>query len=89
LGTRIMAHMFGFHAPGVEPSTSFLPGYEWWPRSDGGSRSATDSEPPNPLGSRVNNSSPPFSNRGMSEGVHEWSQVRAPDMNYSFDFGRF
>lgn len=84
LGTRIMAQMFGFHVPGVEPSTSFLPGYEWWPRSDGDSRSTTH----NPLGSRINHvSSPP--NRGINETVHEWTQVRAPDMNYSFDFGRF
>ncbi|KAF8346943.1 fungal-specific transcription factor domain-containing protein [Amanita rubescens] len=32
LGTRIMAHMLGLDIPGVEPSTSYFPGYEWWPR---------------------------------------------------------
>ena len=32
LSSRIMAHMLGLDVPGVEPSTSFLPGYEWWPR---------------------------------------------------------
>jgi hypothetical protein len=90
LGSRIMAHMFGFHVPGVEPSTSFLPGYEWWPRSDGDSRPATLAEPPNPPGCRVNNMSPASSSRGVSETVREsWSQVRASDTNYSFDFGRF
>ncbi|KAF9469792.1 fungal-specific transcription factor domain-containing protein [Collybia nuda] len=33
LGTRIMAHMLGLHIPGIEPSTSYYPGYEWWPRT--------------------------------------------------------
>ncbi|TFK56846.1 hypothetical protein OE88DRAFT_1650326 [Heliocybe sulcata] len=30
---RIMANMLGLDVPGIEPSTSFFPGYEWWPRS--------------------------------------------------------
>ncbi|KDQ63123.1 hypothetical protein JAAARDRAFT_367704 [Jaapia argillacea MUCL 33604] len=28
---RIMAHMLGLDVPGIEPSTSYFPGYEWWP----------------------------------------------------------
>jgi len=32
LSTRIMAHMLGLDIPGVEPSTSYYPGYEWLPR---------------------------------------------------------
>lgn len=36
LSTRIMAHMLGLEMPGVEPSTSFFPGYEWWPRTSQG-----------------------------------------------------
>ncbi|KAL0576702.1 hypothetical protein V5O48_005269 [Marasmius crinis-equi] len=32
LSTRIMAHMLGLDIPGMEPSTSYYPGYEWWPR---------------------------------------------------------
>ncbi|KAL1740837.1 fungal-specific transcription factor domain-containing protein [Schizophyllum fasciatum] len=32
LSQRIMAHMLGLDIPGIEPSTSFYPGYEWWPR---------------------------------------------------------
>ena len=83
LGSRIMAHMFGFHVPGVEPSTSFLPGYEWWPRPDASPRLATHPESPNLLdhGSRVD------SNGRIN--VDEWPQIRAPDMNYPLDFGRF
>lgn len=38
LSTQIMAHMLGLAVPGVEPSTSYYPGYEWWPR---GQRSTT------------------------------------------------
>ncbi|KAI0308118.1 fungal-specific transcription factor domain-containing protein [Multifurca ochricompacta] len=29
---RLLAHMLGIEIPGVEPSTSYLPRYEWWPR---------------------------------------------------------
>jgi len=42
LGTRIMAHMLGLDLPGIEPSTSYYPGYEWWPRSYGDSPSSQD-----------------------------------------------
>ncbi|KAF8971739.1 fungal-specific transcription factor domain-containing protein [Flammula alnicola] len=37
ISTRLMAHMLGLEVPGVEPSTSYFPGYEWWPRNQGGS----------------------------------------------------
>jgi hypothetical protein len=83
LSARIMAQMFGYHIPGIEPSTSFLPGYEWWPRSDGDSRSATHGESPNP------HALPPSSSGGIIEAPNEWSQGSVPNMNYSFDFGRF
>ncbi|KAI0036598.1 fungal-specific transcription factor domain-containing protein, partial [Vararia minispora EC-137] len=29
---RVLAHMLGLDIPGIEPSTSYLPGYQWWPR---------------------------------------------------------
>lgn len=33
LNQRMMAHMLGFDIPGMQPNTSFLPGYsEWWPK---------------------------------------------------------
>jgi hypothetical protein len=32
---RVLAHMLGLDIPGIEPSTSYLPGYEWWPRNGG------------------------------------------------------
>ena len=33
-GNRMLAHMLGLDIPGIEPSTSYLPGYEWWPRAN-------------------------------------------------------
>lgn len=32
MSTRIMAQMLGLEIPGIEASTSYYPGYEWWPR---------------------------------------------------------
>jgi hypothetical protein len=29
--TQLMAHMLGLDIPGVQASTSYFPGYEWWP----------------------------------------------------------
>jgi len=29
--TQMMAHMLGLEIPGVQASTSYFPGYEWWP----------------------------------------------------------
>ncbi|OAX40867.1 hypothetical protein K503DRAFT_567355 [Rhizopogon vinicolor AM-OR11-026] len=34
ISTRMMAHMLGLDIPGLEPSTSYYPGYEWWPRTN-------------------------------------------------------
>ncbi|KIK70628.1 hypothetical protein GYMLUDRAFT_209950 [Collybiopsis luxurians FD-317 M1] len=39
---KIMAHMLGLDVPGVEPSTSLYPGYEWWPRSEQSQGSALE-----------------------------------------------
>lgn len=33
INTRIMANMLGLGIPGIQPSTSFFPAYEWWPRT--------------------------------------------------------
>jgi len=40
VGTRVVAQMLGLDMPGVIPSTSYLPGYEWWPHGRGGSAAA-------------------------------------------------
>ncbi|KXN88828.1 Nitrogen assimilation transcription factor nirA [Leucoagaricus sp. SymC.cos] len=50
LSTRIMAHMLGLDIPGIEPSTSYYPGYQWWPRTtgQGGSSTQAVSQPISP-----------------------------------------
>lgn len=41
LSTQIMAQMLGLDIPGIEPSTSYYPGYQWWPRTSGQGESLT------------------------------------------------
>ena len=56
---RILAHMLGIDMPGVEPSTSYLPGYEWWPRDQNKPLTPDISQPVSPSpGSASNHSSP-------------------------------
>lgn len=87
LGTRIMAHMLGLHIPGIEPSTSYYPGYEWWPRSNEETPPSYQMTPA-PVGLR--NVLPPASGgNGMGSGMTEWPQGPAPETEYPYDFGRF
>ena len=90
LGTRIMAHMLGLDLPGIEPSTSYYPGYEWWPRSYGDSPSSHEISP-SPMDPR--DVSPPIMSSGTGQlstsqttGVSEWSTVPA---HYSQDYNSF
>jgi len=69
ISTRMMAHMLGLDIPGIEPSTSYYPGYEWWPRvnqpapqsyhesSTGAASLMSMNYPPNEEGWRVQNPS--------------------------------
>ncbi|KAF8078976.1 fungal-specific transcription factor domain-containing protein [Lyophyllum atratum] len=93
LGTRIMAHMLGLHIPGIEPSTSYYPGYEWWPRSSEVTPPGSHQLSPAPLGygSRnglASNSHPVPVGVASNEGT-EWTSVPLPETNYSYDFDRF
>ncbi|KAG6837321.1 hypothetical protein H0H93_011416 [Arthromyces matolae] len=89
LGTRIMAHMLGLNIPGVEASTSYYPGYEWWPRSQ---------ESPQPVLHHVSSSSGDYGSRtNMSPTNHslggrasEWSPVPITDPLYpSYEYNRY
>lgn len=82
---RIMANMLGLDVPGVEPSTSFFPGYEWWPRSP-----SMSSRSPNtlwPRGSGVSSSD------GQGPGpavithprIVDWQQGYPDSFSYSSD----
>lgn len=84
MSTRIMAHMLGLDLPGVEPSTSYYPGYEWWPRTGSSSQALTPTATNSPgvRGAAVYETQPT---------VEEWLQGTGqggtgPVPNYSFDF---
>ncbi|KAF5385325.1 hypothetical protein D9615_001196 [Tricholomella constricta] len=92
LGTRIMAHMLGLHIPGIEPSTSYYPGYEWWPRSDEVTPPISHQLSPAPLdyGSREGTASNPNPvPGGMVSSGAEWNSVPVPETTYDYDFDRF
>lgn len=90
LSTRLMAHMLGLDVPGVEPSTSYYPGYEWWPRPNQ-DLSQPSSQPLSPSGSNVSNMvNLPTS--GMAPQGNNWVPNTSPDtvpLNYSYDFSQF
>lgn len=46
ISTRMMAHMLGLDIPGIEPSTSYYPGYEWWPRTTNATQPPYQQPPP-------------------------------------------
>ncbi|KII93670.1 hypothetical protein PLICRDRAFT_35889 [Plicaturopsis crispa FD-325 SS-3] len=91
LTTRIMAHMLGLDVPGVEASTSYYPGYEWWPRS--GTQSpqpvGTNTMTPSSLAAAV-----PHQSNGApvtfdaQPGMEDWLQGASSDQvhGYNFDF---
>jgi len=41
---RVLAHMLGLDIPGIEPSTSYLPGYQWWPRNSANTSTPTPTQ---------------------------------------------
>lgn len=86
VNTRIMAHMLGLDVPGIQPSTSYYPGYEWWPsRADGQQQQQPqEQQQPVPVSPECQ---PTFDSPASLE---EW--LRAASMagksapNYGFDF---
>ncbi len=97
LSTRIMAHMLGLDIPGIEPSTSFYPGYEWWPRN-GQSQGSQPMSPvvaqgptvdANPVASSLNELD--FGGGGSSRQGDEWlqSNVGAGGLPYPYNFNQY
>ncbi|KAK1234865.1 hypothetical protein PQX77_001959 [Marasmius sp. AFHP31] len=69
LSTRIMAHMLGLDIPGMEPSTSYYPGYEWWPRPGEGRQPV-----PSPLGTQPPQTQP----RHITQPQHHQQHQQLP-----------
>lgn len=101
ISTRLMAHMLGLEIPGAEPSTSYFPGYEWWPRM-------SQSMPP-PTDQPYTGNTADFNNmQAMNSGGNStnWEQnLPTPvmtgeygitnnnsnnnNLNYTYDFGQY
>lgn len=88
---RLLAHMLGIDIPGVDPSTSYLPGYEWWPRDQNKPQTPDSSQPVSPSpGSGSNRSSPasampiPFS---FDQTRNFWNAPQPQDPGVNFVSG--
>jgi len=77
ISTRMMAHMLGLDIPGIEPSTSYYPGYEWWPRTNQSPQPYYES-PAGPI-SLMNMNYPPPPND------QDW-RVQQPTSTYPYEY---
>lgn len=94
LSQRMMAHMLGLDVPGIEPSTSFYPGYEWWPRTTDRHDSQHSLSPGasssngglnNGMGGVLPQHNPGLGYDGQP--VEDWLQGNAdPNSGYNYDF---
>lgn len=91
LSTRIMAHMLGLDIPGIEPSTSFYPGYEWWPRNGQGQGGSQPLSPAAPGPIDANTLPPPMTTNGSEYGQgNQW--MTGPldgSMPYMYNFNQY
>jgi hypothetical protein len=89
ISTRLMAHMLGLEIPGVEPSTSYFPGYEWWPRLNQGAP-PPPSNTPFPADTEYGTEMP---GQGVASGNNgSWQHGdygTNNSLNYAFDFGQY
>ncbi|KAF6766696.1 fungal-specific transcription factor domain-containing protein [Ephemerocybe angulata] len=105
LSTRIMAHMLGLEMPGVEPSTSYFPGYEWWPRTNQGypqppPQGPVHSGPYSSQGDHDSMLGPVVDPSTMVSSDLDWIQTTSPtgqnpnsinnlNLNYPYDFQQY
>lgn len=94
ISTRLMAHMLGLEIPGVEPSTSYFPGYEWWPRMNQGAPPPPNNTPypadaeygtdMSSMGQGV-----PSGNNGSWMPSQHGGYGTNNSLNYAYDFGQY
>lgn len=93
LSTRIMAHILGLDIPGVEPTVSFYPGYDWWSQS----RSNAMLTPPQQavMQSHMDPLSMPTSGPGNNAGwlreeaVPDGAPSNNPSITFPYNFNGF
>jgi hypothetical protein len=88
---RLLAHMLGLDLPGAEPSTSYLPGYEWWSRDQNKSLTPDNSQPVSPSPGSVSNHSSPTSGMPIPFGFDHtrnfWDAPLMQDIDINFASG--
>ncbi|KAF9245870.1 fungal-specific transcription factor domain-containing protein [Melanogaster broomeanus] len=84
ISTRMMAHMLGLDIPGIEPSTSYLPGYEWWPRTTSAIPPPYQ-QPPQSITSASSSESLLSMHYPSAQGDQDW-RIQGPSTSYSYDF---
>jgi hypothetical protein len=102
VSTRLMAHMLGLEIPGVEPSTSYFPGYEWWPRIQGNGASQQQQQQQQapsqtgayPGGAEFSAAEMQRMEQSLSVGGTNWvptatTDYTAANLNYTYDFGQY
>lgn len=91
MSNRLLAQMLGLDIPGIEPSTSYYPGYEWWPRS---TQDTTGMLQPPPIPTSPQPCNGPLQFDPYTS-LEDWLQVgnqgggyqaSAPPPNYNYDF---
>jgi hypothetical protein len=87
MSNRIMAHMLGLDIPGIEPSTSYYPGYEWWPRTASSSQALTPTTTNSPgICGELSAFGAQPSLEDWLQGTGQASMGPGPAPVYSFDF---
>jgi len=92
LSTQLMAHILGLDVSGVVESTSYFPGYRWWPKTNL-SEDGRPHQPPPPLHPPPPQTAPAHSNSpdswpmegfGMDSGTHNFSYESQAMGGYQF-----
>ncbi|KAF8910155.1 fungal-specific transcription factor domain-containing protein [Gymnopilus junonius] len=103
ISTRLMAHMLGLEVPGVEPSTSYYPGYEWWPRMNQGMNQGYSQPlpaqnpaypgnaefPPDMQSMRPGGNTGPNWEQQLHPGVGQQDYGLHQGLTYNYDFGQY
>ncbi|KAF8260725.1 fungal-specific transcription factor domain-containing protein [Lactarius quietus] len=85
--SRVLAQMLGLDLPGVWPSTSYIPGYEWLPRDQNKPLTPDNSQPVSPSPGSVSNHSSPSSGMPIPFGfdhTRNWDAPLLQDINVDF-----
>jgi len=85
---HLLAQMLGLDLPVIGPSTSYIPGYEWWPRDQNKPMTPDNSQPVSPSPGSVSNHSSPSSGMPIPFSLDQtrnfWDAPFLQDLNVNF-----